>query len=630
VSTSQERLDALTRQAARLERRIAAFSARSYSDKMTQLAIFVGGILLVSAALAIARWLGLVLLAAGIVAFILVGRRQRRVDRSLLRQKFWLQMLQKQIARMRLDWQALPPPLPLEKPEDHPFDSDLDISGPRSLHQLLSTAVTFQGAQQLLDWLLCREPDPDAISRRRALVRELIPMTRFRNKLMLHSLLATRFTNEALDGERLVAWLEDDEQTAPAVSPITFPVAVLLWLLAVVALIMVVFAHLPPLFFIVAWALSIIWFLLRRKEEGDLANDASFLRLAFLQLNEVLSYLEAYPYPKHSQLRTLCEPFFIHGDRRPSLLLKRLERITRRANLASGREGWLVANALLPIGPYVVSRLNRYKAQIAEYLPIWLDAWYELEALTSLANFAYLNPDYVMPEIVAGKKREGEQPMVLRASALGHPLIDRERKVVNDFALGAPNEVIMITGSNMAGKSTFLRTLGINLCLAFAGTVVNATAMQTSLFELYACIKVTDSLADGYSYFYAEVRRLKGLLVELEQGTRFPMFFLIDEIFKGTNNYERLIGSEAYIRALVGKYCVGAISTHDLELVKLADAFPLIKNYHFKEDVVDGQMVFDYLLHPGPSPTRNALRIMQMEGLPVRWEAAAPPPAITS
>ncbi|MFL5704773.1 MAG: MutS-related protein, partial [Ktedonobacteraceae bacterium] len=163
----------------------------------------------------------------------------------------------------------------------------------------------------------------------------------------------------------------------------------------------------------------------------------------------------------------------------------------------------------------------------------------------------------------------------------------------------------------------FLRTLGVNLCLAYAGGPVNASTFQTSLFRIYTCIKVSDSVTDGYSYFYAEVRRLKALLSELERPSDFPLFFLIDEIFKGTNNRERLIGSSAYIHALVGKNCMGAISTHDLELVKLADTQPEIKNYHFREEVIDGQMVFDYILRPGPCPTTNALKIMQLEGLPI-------------
>ena len=169
----------------------------------------------------------------------------------------------------------------------------------------------------------------------------------------------------------------------------------------------------------------------------------------------------------------------------------------------------------------------------------------------------------------------------------------------------------------MSGKSTFLRTLGVNVCLAYSGGPVNATSMRVIPFRLFTSINVSDSLSDGISYFYAEVRRLKFLLDELVREHPFPLFFLIDEIFRGTNNREREIGARAYVRALVGGNGVGVISTHDLELVKLENELPDIRNNHFREEVIDGRMVFDYRLRPGPCPTTNALKIMSMEGLPI-------------
>ncbi|KAB2854148.1 MAG: DNA mismatch repair protein MutS, partial [Anaerolineae bacterium] len=199
----------------------------------------------------------------------------------------------------------------------------------------------------------------------------------------------------------------------------------------------------------------------------------------------------------------------------------------------------------------------------------------------------------------------------------GHPLIPAERRVCNDFSLDKLGEVALITGSNMSGKSSFLRTLGVNLCLVYAGGVVRAGALEIGLFWLFSCIRVMDSLNDGISYFYAEVKRLKALLDALREDDPLPLFFLIDEIFRGTNNRERLIGSRSYIQALANGHGLGLIATHDLELVKLADENPHISNYHFREDVHDGRMVFDYRLRSGPSPTTNALRIMAMEGLPV-------------
>jgi DNA mismatch repair ATPase MutS len=179
---------------------------------------------------------------------------------------------------------------------------------------------------------------------------------------------------------------------------------------------------------------------------------------------------------------------------------------------------------------------------------------------------------------------------------------------------------VLITGSNMSGKSSFLRTIGVNLVLAYAGGPVNADSFECGLFRVFSTIRINDSLTEGFSYFYAEVRRLKALLDALNADDALPLFFLIDEIFKGTNNRERLIGSQAYLRALAGGHGMGVVTTHDLELVQLADEIPQLRNYHFREEVVNGQMQFDYRLRPGPSPTTNALKIMRLEGLPVDVE----------
>jgi len=157
----------------------------------------------------------------------------------------------------------------------------------------------------------------------------------------------------------------------------------------------------------------------------------------------------------------------------------------------------------------------------------------------------------------------------------------------------------------------------LNLVLAYAGSVVCAEKLDVGMFRLFSCIRVNDSVVDGISYFYAEVRRLKALLNALQTKNDMPLFFLIDEIFRGTNNRERLIGSKAYIQALAHGHGVGLISTHDLDLVQLADEIPSIRNHHFREHIENGVMVFDYVLREGPCPTTNALMIMHLEGLPV-------------
>jgi DNA mismatch repair ATPase MutS len=244
-----------------------------------------------------------------------------------------------------------------------------------------------------------------------------------------------------------------------------------------------------------------------------------------------------------------------------------------------------------------------------------VNAWSELEALVSLANFAYLHPDYVFPEVLP-EEQDANQP-IFQAIEMGHPLIPSEQRVCNDFSLHELGEITLITGSNMAGKSTFLKTAGVNLCLAYAGGPVNARIFRTRLFQIFTCMQIQDSITDGLSFFYAEVKRLKALLAVLHDGIQVPVFFLIDEIFKGTNSRERLIGSRTYIHHLSKQSGVGMIATHDLELGQLADQIPTLTNYHFRDDVTDGKMIFDYKLHPGLCSTTNALKIMRMEGLPV-------------
>ena len=622
-----DRLTLLERQAERVERRTERLGVESAALKWRQLVLFVLAIVGTSVLLAVARWLGGLFLLGVIVVFIVTVLRQRRVDAGYVKDNLFGRVLRIQLARLKMDWQGIPL-VPFERVvEQHPFEHDLDITGERSLLHLINTGVSFEGIQLLASWLLNRKPDLGAIRERQAIVRELTPLTRFRHKLSMNSLYATRVYDEPLDGERLISWLEKQmaSQTKQRLS--TLQVAIFLSVLLYTSVLLFVYVQISALFCVGAAVLCLLWFLLTRREQGDLATDAGYIRTMVNQLRVIFEYLEKYPYAKQSRLGQLCAPFYMHQDRRPSILFKKLGKTLGRASLASSNEGWTIFNILLPVGAYTAYQLDRQKALLADYLPQWLHAWYELEALSSLANFAYLNPDYVMPEIITAKKQgvqavKQDEQAFFKAVALGHPLIARNKKVVNTIDIDHTGEIVLITGSNMSGKSTFLRTIGINLVLAYAGSVVNAESLQTSLFEVFACIKVTDLLADGYSYFYAEVRRLRQLLVALERNGRYPLFFLIDEIFRGTNNYERLIGSVSYIQALLEKRCVGAISTHDLDLVKLADTYPAIRNMHFREDIVDGTMVFDYILRAGPSPTRNALRIMQMEGLPIKWDAA--------
>jgi len=612
--TKAERIASLERQMERVARRMDGLNALSSGFWPMKLAIIFGGTIVTIGIFSVLHWLGLLCIPLTIALFMVVHRRHARVDKSLVRHRVWLYMKNTQLARINLDWENIPSVQPRDEHAAHPFDTDLDVTGERSLHQLINTSVSFEGSERLRSWLLSTTPDKDAIRFRQAIMRELTPLAGFRSKLALNSLYVTRYTAEQWNGEKLLLWLQEQKEIPG--TRVTLLVHSVLSALTLALVMCYVFFHISPLFCIASLVGSLAWFFLRRDEQKNMFQDASYMQQAFGQLRVIFEYLEKYPYASHKHLGALCEPFYEDAQVRPSFLLRQLATLATMASTSNSGEASLFINALLPWNAYITYQLNKYKQQAVENLPVWLDTWFELEALCSLANFAYLNPGYILPEITSDDTRS----VHFRAKGLNHPLLKDEIKVANDIAFEKTGEILLITGSNMAGKSTFLRTMGINLCLAYAGTVVNATSLQTSLFEIYAAIKVSDSVTDGYSYFYAEVRRLKALLTRLEQEPEHPLFFLIDEIFKGTNNRERLIGSEAYIHALAEKNCIGAVSTHDLELVRLSEELPLIRNYHFREEVVNGRMVFDYKLRRGPSPTTNALTIMQLEGLPVSYK----------
>lgn len=616
MNEKQARLEAIERQIQRLQRRLHVLDGQSNRLGWTRVGIFFSGAgLSVLAYFLIGWWLLILCAIVTIIVFSIAVYFHQRLTRSITRHTMLMRVKLTQAARIRLDWEHIPPPRFNDARQEHPFEIDLDITGRHSLHQLLDTASSVEGSQRLREWLLTTTPDTRVIQKRQALIAEIAPLMLFRDRVSMKSRLAARNQGQLWEGKRLLNWLHQQKATS-ALLPLLFG-SLALSISTITLFILNLFALIPQ-FWVIALLLTIIYLFVTKDQRGDTFEDAHFISDSLMYLSAIFEYLESYRYGDHSNLKELCRPFFAEQALKPSTLLNKVARVAAAASLQKNMLLWLVVNVLVPWDFYFAYRFNQYRDTIADRLPLWLDAWFELEALHSLASFAYLNPEYTLPQVTE-RATHDERP-VLQASGLGHPLLPVEQKVVNDFAMPEVGEIALITGSNMSGKSTFLRTLGINLCLAYAGGPVNASKLHTSLFRLFTCIKISDSVTDGYSYFYAEVRRLKALLNAVEAGEQqqaMPLFFLIDEIFKGTNNRERLIGSESYISALAERNCLGVISTHDLELVKLEDKLPGIKNYHFREEFIDGHMIFDYKLREGPCPTTNALKIMQLEGLPV-------------
>jgi len=611
-----QRLRVLKNQVRRLDGRLERLYRRSGRYAQIRLVVFTLGAVLSGAAFFSAG--GWVLGVASLIiwggAFGTAVYLHDHLEQGIIKYQIWRQLKAAQIARMELDWERLPPAALGRPPASHPFARDLDLTGGRSLHRLIDNCVSQEGSQRLRDWLCEPTPDLDQIQRRQGLVRLLTPLFLFRHKLSLYGLLATTGTGGWWQGDRLQEWL--NERGSGQSLRLVLILAAILAPLNIILFTLYALNRLPAY-----WILSLILYaglsVLMWRETATLFNQALTLQSGLKKVEGVFSHLERYPLERYPPLNALCQPF-LDRNRRPSLQLRRVSRLVMAAGLVQNPAIALLLNLLMPWNLYFAYRLHWVKADLAQYLPQWLDIWFELEALSALAGYAYLNPGYAFPDIIPGLQGESEEGQNLfTAEALGHPLLPFEERICNDFTVTGSGEISLITGSNMAGKSSFLRTLGVNLRLAYAGGPVNAQRCRTICFRIFSSLNVSDSVTDGISYFYAEVKRLKALLIELERDDPLPLFYLIDEIFRGTNNRERYIGSRSYIRALVGQNGVGLIATHDLELVKLADELPQIKNYHFRETVVDGRMVFDYRLYPGPCPTTNALKIMQLEGLPV-------------
>lgn len=616
ASTSSRTTSQITQRERQLER-LAAWLARrnrrSNRYSWARALIFLVG-LLVSIVLFYAGylWSSSLLFLLTLVSFGMVVALHRRVEESQTRFRCLHEVTRTEIARIQRDWAALPPATQGEASYDHPFAADLDIVGPYSLHRLLDTTLSQGGSDCLRAWLSADAPALATTLHRQTLVRELLGAQRLRHRLSVLGM-GISGGKQGWRADSLLAWLAnhaDHGSLRPWVIGLG-GLALLNWLLLGAEAL----GWVGGLW---QWTLTLYAILQfwQGRTVGETFHQATDVQSALSPLGGLFAELERDRYPNTPQLRRHCAPLLDQVNA-PSRHLRRLARIVAATGVQGNPIIALVLNAAAPWGLYFAWRLAEEKQALAAHLPIWLTCWYELEALSALATYADLNPTATFPIL-----HEDADVTPLVVQGLGHPLLPAG-KVRNDFRVDDLGTVAILTGSNMAGKSTFLRALGVNLALAGAGGVVDAAQLHTRRWRLFTCIKVSDSVTGGISYFYAEVKRLKQLLDALEAAgeTAPPLFYLIDEIFRGTNNRERLLGSRAYLRALIGQAGSGLVATHDLELVQLADHLPQVTNYHFRDEVLGDRMHFDYRLRPGPSPTTNALKIMRSAGLPTEESA---------
>jgi len=548
-------------------------------------------------------------LGLGIILFGWLVKRHQRVRLQLLRCARAHQLKRHDLARLQLHWDEIPALPPEDSPAGHPFEHDLDITGPHSLLRLLHTCLSVEGGQRLKAWLLTREPNLAEIATRQARVAALRPQQRLRENLHLQAAEAAAAYRQPISEG---AWHSRQVLDLLTALPQRKPLLGLISLGLLAGLNLSLFGLATAgLVANRAWQLSLIVYILafalQRQQIANLFGEAFGLQYNLYRLQNLFGIFESFAPSRPTVLRDLLQPFE-DSQHKPSALIRRLNRIVGVAGLQGNMLIWAAVHLIAPWDFYAAWRLEQLKPELKAHLPRWLDSFWELEALSALAHYGWLHPQAPFPSF--------HNPG-LKTTGLGHPLLPAQGKVRNDFELQQLGQGFLITGSNMAGKSTFLKALGLNQVLAQAGCVVDAVSFSSGPARIFTCIRVSDSVTDGLSYFYAEVKRLKALLDAIEVEHPLPVLFLVDEIFKGTNNRERLIGSRAYIQALTGKRALGGVSTHDLELVQLADHNPLLQNYHFRERIAEQRMVFDYTLQPGPCPTTNALRIMALEGLPV-------------
>ncbi|HEX8984538.1 MAG TPA: hypothetical protein VF767_03875 [Bryobacteraceae bacterium] len=496
---------------------------------------------------------------------------------------------------------------------EHPYAKDLDLFGRGSLFELLSTARTHIGEETLARWLLA-PADPATILERQQAVDEL------RGRLDLREDLAV-LAEEARSGHP--GSLADWGEAPPRLQDRRF--RVLTWagtaagLLAAAAgcalalrsagLIAIpdAFSSLLRDMFVLILALN-IWFLYRSRREMEpvisaVEHAANELRL----LSEVLLRLEREKF--HAPLPARLRASLDQEGEPPS---RRLARLNRLVEDLDSRDNVFVRllEPFLFWTPHLALRVEDWRRHSGPALRRWLTATGEFEALCSLASHAFEHPSDTFPEIARDEA-------VLEAEAIGHPLIPEARVVRNDVSVGgAGPRVLVVSGSNMSGKSTLLRTLGVNAVLAQAGATVRAKRLRLSPLAAGASIRVTDSLQGGVSRFYAEILRIRQIVDRT--GGALPVLFLIDEFLHGTNSHDRRIGAEALVRGLIGRGAIGLITTHDLALAEIAGGPDgRAVNVHFEDRIEDGRILFDYRLRPGVVRKSNAIELMRSVGLEI-------------
>lgn len=485
------------------------------------------------------------------------------------------------------------------KPETHEYANDLDIFGRASLYQYINRTNSEQGNKMFADWLL-HQALPGMILQRQETVKELTPETGWRQQLQSCGI-ATKIT--IATQQRIEKWLEQ---------PVSFS-GKLLWNILKYLLPAISFSFLT-LHLINILDASIFYPLMLLMLAVSFAISKLIIS-DYLQLNRIAPELESLSESisliEKKEFKTdlikQLQAKYKTGLVTSSESIKKLKKVLDLLDIRLNPLVFIPLNTFLFWDLQQIFTLEKWKIANKHNIRDWFGTLAEIECLSSIANLAFNHPENSFPRI---SNKEG----VFIADSMGHPLIAKEKMVCNSFSTEGVNQMNLITGSNMAGKSTFLRSIGINIVLAMMGSTVFARSLALSPMKVLSSMRVSDNLEESTSTFYAELKKLKEVINSVYNNEK--VFLLLDEILRGTNSADRHAGSKALIKQLIHHKAVGLIATHDLELAKLADEFPdKIHNYHFDVQVANDELYFDYKLKRGICQSMNASLLMKKIGI---------------
>lgn len=543
------------------------------------------------------HWCSPLWLIAPIVAFVGIAAYHSRVLRTRDLAERAVTFYKNGLARVEDRWMGTGETGDRFEDPHHVYGSDLDLFGDGSLFQLMSTARTRIGEEALASWLLSPVP-VEEVRQRQASTTEL------RDELDLREDLAVLGEDAGVGVHpmALLSWGEKPNQLKSSWIP---KVAPLLAVFAVCAAFVWGYWGIATPFLILVVIEGVLTYRLRSAMDSVLEEtEQAFHDLDLL--SGVLARVESHKFQAHRL--NLLQRELSASAVRSSLAIAKLRTLV---DLINSRHNMFLRIIDVPLmySVQVTYAAERWRQAHGKALRLWLFAIGEIEALLSLAAYSFDHPSDPFPEFVSG-------PASFEAEELGHPLIPAASCIRNSVAVKGEDRVLLVSGSNMSGKSTLLRSVGMNAVLAMAGAPVRAKRLRLTPLQVGASIRINDSLREGSSRFYAEIKRLRSIFDFA--GGEPPLLFLLDELLQGTNSKDRRVGAEGVVRALLNRGSIGLISTHDLSLAEIGRALEgKLHNVHFQDEIDNGTMKFDYTLREGIVTKSNGLELMRIIGLEV-------------